>query len=161
MTIPFPPKYLFIGFNFLLLSLLTGCALFSDDKNEPNFAKLTIIADQNLNPAIDGRASPVVIRIYQLSQAAKFNNSNFFALYENDQSLLGNNLQTRTEFEITPNKKYQKKLEIKPNTHFIAILAAYRDLDHAQWKKIKNFNSQENSSLIIHLNQNSVQLDIK
>ena len=158
MIIQYLPKHFLIGFNFLLLSLLPGCALFGDAENETVFANLTVFADKNLNPAVDGRASPIVVRIYQLTQTAKFNNSDFFALYENDQTLLAKDLLSRTELEISPNKKYQNQLEIKPNIRFIAVLAAFRDLDTAQWKDITTFSIDENQSLILTLNKNRASL---
>ena len=160
MIIDYLPKHFFIGLNFLLLSFLSGCASLGDTENEAVFVQLTVIADKNLNPAVDGRASPIVIRIYQLAQAAKFDNSDFFALYENDQVLLAGDLQSRTELEIKPNESYQNQLEIKPNTRFVAVLAAFRDLDNAQWKDMSVFNITENHSLTVNLKENSVGMTV-
>ncbi len=148
-------------FYFFMLTILSGCALFESTEKETKFAQLTVIAAKNLNPAVDGRASPIFIRIYQLSQTAKFDNSDFFALYEKDQSLLAGDLQSRIELEIKPDEKYSKPIELKPNTRFIAVLAAFRDLDNSQWKAMKTFSIDKNQTLTIRLNKNSVIIEEK
>ncbi|WP_305907334.1 type VI secretion system lipoprotein TssJ [Methylomarinum sp. Ch1-1] len=160
MTRKYLSKYLLTGLHLVLLSLLTACSTSGDVEREAIFANLTVIADANLNPAIDGRASPIVTRVYQLAETAKFDNSGFFALYENDQALLGNDLLSRIELEVKPDENYQHRLEIKPNTRFIAVLAAFRDLDNSQWKDMTAFQIDSNRSLTIKLNENSVKLTV-
>jgi len=160
MIIKFFLKYLFIGFVFFTCSLLSGCSLFNDSKNKIIYAKLTIISGKQLNPAINGEPSPLVVRVYQLSQIDKFDNSDFFTLYAADQSALSNDLQSQLEIEVKPNDKIQKQLEVGSNTRFIAILAAFRSLDNAQWKDIKAFDIQKKHSIIIYLNGNTAKLEI-
>ena len=116
------------------LFMLSGCAT-SGDTNNPAI-DLSIIASGQLNPDIENRASPVVLRLYQLSHIDTFNNSDFFALYENDQTLLAQDLKYREELEISPGHSGTKPLEIFPDTRFVAVLAAFRDLDKAQWKSV-------------------------
>ncbi len=153
-------KQFFFIFKLLILMLLSGCATISEPEDKTILATLAVIADPNLNPAVDGRASPIVIRIYQLNQTARFDNSDFFALYENDQAVLADELQVRTELEIKPDEKYRNQLEIKPDTRFIAVLAAFRDLDNSQWKAIANFSPDDNQALTVYVNKNSVEIKI-
>jgi len=123
--------------------MFSGCSL-SRGTNELA-TSLSISASEHLNPDIDNRASPIVLRIYQLTHIDTFNNSDFFALYENDQSLLAKDLKFREELEIKPSESSIKTLNINPDSKYIAVLGAFRDLDNAQWKSflaIDQFNLQ-------------------
>jgi type VI secretion system protein VasD len=101
---------------------------------KPIILSVNLKGGKNLNPDLEGRASPLVVRIYQLENIATFNTSDFFALYENDQSLLAKDIKYRDEFEIKPEQNLDKKFELKEGGHYLAVFAAFRDLDHAQWK---------------------------
>lgn len=151
-------KHLFVILT-ILLTLLGGCASTEEvEEKKPVFARLSINATKNLNPAVDGRASPLVLRVYQLSETTRFDNSDFFALYENDKATLANEMQSRVELEIRPDETYQDQLEMNPNTRFIGVLAAFRDLDNAQWKDMSPFILDENQSITVELNENKVKL---
>lgn len=144
--------------------MLNGCGLFSKDDPSPAAAavstsvQLNLAASNNLNPDIEGRASPLVIRIYQLENIAAFNNSDFFALYENDQALAGEDIKYREEQEIRPGQKISNKHEQQSGAHYIAILAAFRDLDHAQWKSFIEMKPGENEVFNVSLDKSSVSI---
>ncbi|NOT11188.1 MAG: type VI secretion system lipoprotein TssJ [Methylococcaceae bacterium] len=127
--------------HWLAALLLTGCGLGEEAnvpspavKAQPAVITVNLKGGKNLNPDLDGRPSPLVVRIYLLENIAKFNNSDFFALYENDQSLLSSDIKYRDEFEIKPDQALNKQFELKEGGYYLAIIAAFRDLDHAQWK---------------------------
>lgn len=152
----------------LILSLgtifiLSGCGIFGDTPEpepEPITLDLMISASKKLNPDIEKRASPIVIRIYQLTQIDTFNNSDFFALYENDQTLLAKDLKYREELEIQPGQSTTKTLEISANSKYIAVLAAYRDLDKAQWKSFLEIDPLHLQPMNIEVGESAVILEI-
>jgi type VI secretion system protein VasD len=111
---------------------------------KPIIISVELNAGKNLNPDIEGRASPVVVRIYQLQDIATFNNSDFFALYENDQALIGKDIKYREELEIKPDQTLNKQFELQAGSRYLVVFAAFRDLDNAQWKAIAEFKPQEN-----------------
>lgn len=161
MTINKYVKSLYFSLVCGLSILLTACATVVEPEPEPVMVNVSINATKELNPAVDGRASPLVIRLYQLSQKVRFDNSDFFALYENDQATLANELLSRTEFEIKPGDSKQTQLKLKPNTQFIAILGAFRDLDNSQWKDVTPYSVQEEKPLSISIGSTSVALEVK
>ncbi|NOR69502.1 MAG: type VI secretion system lipoprotein TssJ [Methylomarinum sp.] len=138
--------------------ILSGCGIFGGT-SEPITLNLTISASKKLNPDIEKRASPIVIRIYQLTQIDTFNNSDFFALYENDQSILAKDLKYREEIEIKPGQSSIKTLEINSTSKYIAVLAAFRDLDRAQWKSFLEIDPLNLQSLKIELGEFKVIID--
>lgn len=120
---------------------------------------LTTAASKQLNPDLEKRASPIVIRIYLLTHIDTFDNSDFFALYENDKSILEKDLKFREEMEIKPGQSTSKALEVTPDSRYIAVLAAFRDLDNAQWKSFLKINHLNLQSLRIELGESTVNID--
>ncbi len=128
--------------NGVVILLLTSCSFGPEPSvpppppapAKPVIISVNIKSGKNLNPDLEGRSSPLVVRIYQLENIATFNTSDFFALYENDQSLLAKDIKYRDEFEIKPDQNLDKKFELQQGSRYLAIFAAFRDLDHAQWK---------------------------
>lgn len=146
----------------LILSLstifiLSGCGIFGET-TEPITLNLAISASKKLNPDIEKRASPIVIRTYQLTQIDTFSNSDFFALYENDQNILAKDLKYREEIEIKPGQSIIKPLEINSASKYIAVLAAFRDLDKAQWKSFVEIDSLNPKPLQIELGEFKVRI---
>lgn len=147
---------------------LNGCGLFQEEAPPPVVTaapapvpftvELKLAAGNELNPDIEGRASPLVVRIYQLESLAAFNNSDFFALYENDQALVGKDIKYREELEIRPGQKIVNQHERQSGARYIAVLAAFRDLDHAQWKASVEMKPGQNEVFSITLDKASVSI---
>ena len=154
-------KHIFHIVKFILLPgiffILSSCGT-SGGPPEPISINLTISASKNINPDIEKRASPIVVRIYQLTQIDTFNNSDFFALYENDKNILAKDLIFREEFELKPNQSISQSFPIHYNGKHIAVLAAYRDLDKAQWKSLLEINPIKPTSLKINLEEFKVTI---
>lgn len=100
----------------------------------PTVAALTMVASADANPDAGGAAAPVAVRIYQLSSTAAFNQADFFQLYNNDQAVLGADLLGRDEVTITPGGTQQLVKELKPGATAIGVVAAFRDIQHANWR---------------------------
>ncbi|MGH8229388.1 MAG: type VI secretion system lipoprotein TssJ, partial [Steroidobacteraceae bacterium] len=88
------------------------------------------------NPDSQGRASPVVVRIYQLRGDAQFNDADFFALFDKEQATLGASLILRDERTVFPGQRLQLPLAVSPETRFLAVAAAYRDLRASRWRAV-------------------------
>ena len=54
-------------------------------------------ASGDLNPNAEGRASPLVVRIYELKSFSIFKNADFMSLYEKDDQVLGRELVNKEE----------------------------------------------------------------
>jgi len=137
--------------------VLSGCGM-SGGPPEPITVDLTISTSENLNPDIEKRASPIVIRVYQLTQIDTFNNSDFFALYEDDKSILAKDLKLREELEIKPNQSHIRPLDVDSASKYIAVLAAFRDLDKAQWKSFIEIDPLNPPPLKIELEEFKVSI---
>lgn len=126
-------------YSLLFCALITGCSGVSNSVTkimgeDPPKVVIRIEAGSNINPDMMGRASPVVLRIYELKSDDIFNNADFFALYDNDAAILGGDMAARDEMEIPPGEKVGIEKELDMEVRYIGVMAAYRDLDNAVWR---------------------------
>lgn len=103
---------------------------------KPTVVSATLQAGAAVNPDLRKRASPIVIRVYELKSAAAFEAADFVSLFDRDQATLAAEMAGREEFILRPgeSKPWQKTLGAE--TKFIGVLAAFRDIERARWKSI-------------------------
>ena len=97
-------------------------------------APLTIAVSADANPDSSGRPSPVVVRVYQLKTDAAFTGADFFALFNDDQMVLGQELISRDEFTLSPSERKTMDVTLAADTRFVGAIAAFRDIRNAQWR---------------------------
>jgi type VI secretion system protein VasD len=112
------------------LSLVTACS----GSPSPGTVDLTISAADDINPDAAGRASPVVLRIYQLAAGTQFQAADFFQLFEKETPTLGADLVGREEVTVQPGSTRKMAITLKPNAQTIGIAASFRDIDRAAWR---------------------------
>ncbi|WP_460097572.1 type VI secretion system lipoprotein TssJ [Pseudomonas sp. S3_C01] len=113
--------------------LLGGCTTLSPFSTMTKLT-LTLTASDQLNPDLNGRPSPVVVRLFELRHPVAFENSDFFSLYERARETLAPDLISSKELELRPGETVELRLGITGNGRYVGILAAYRDLPHARWR---------------------------
>ena len=124
---------------FFLALLLSGCGSsppLPPEKAEvpPTVVNAKIIVSGQVNPDIDNRASPIVVRIFDLKSLGTFNESDFYGLFDNYESVLGSDLLDSEQFHLNPGVYHAFKHSTSPGTQYIALIAAYRDLNQAAWR---------------------------
>ena len=97
---------------------------------------LTIAASTDANPDATGRASPVVLRVYQLKGDASFRSADFFGLFDDEQKVLGPDLLGREEFVLAPAENRDITATISSDARFVGAVAAFRDIRNAQWRAL-------------------------
>ena len=120
----------------VLLSLLPalGLAHCAPGPKPPAVVTLTMIGSPDQNPSTSGAPSPVAVRIYQLTQTAKFERGDVFALTEHEQQTLGQDEAGSQEFVLSPGETQTKTFEAKTGVQAIGVVVLYRDIDNAQWR---------------------------
>lgn len=125
--------------NYLVLSLCISLLLMAGCIKKKKAEEITaisvdIIATTNLNPDLNSRPSPVVVRVYQLKTPGKFEAADFNSLYHNDTATLGSDLVKRDEYILRPGELQQFKNEPEKDANYLAVVAAFRNIDSAGWK---------------------------
>src|SRR5687767_13746109 len=99
-------------------------------------APMTLTASADANPDASGRPSPVVVRVYQLRTDAAFNGAEFFALFDDDQKVLGAELISRDEFVLDAPDRRTIDVTVSGDTRFVGAVAAFRDIRNSQWRAL-------------------------
>lgn len=120
------------GVAVCLAGPLAGCA---SKAPKPSKVSGSIQANVQLNPSVSNRPSPVLLRVYELKSATVFNSADFMALFQGDQATLAGDLVSREEMMLQPGEQRPYNKTLAPETRFIAVMAAYRNLERATWRQ--------------------------
>jgi type VI secretion system protein VasD len=103
---------------------------------KPVAVKALISASADVNPDSAGRASPIVVRVFQLRGDAEFSGADFFALYDREKETLGASLIVREEYVLQPGEQKQLDLPVSQEARFVGAIAAFRDIQTARWRAL-------------------------
>lgn len=121
--------------------------------------KFVIQADQLVNPNVDGKPSPIVVRIYELKSATNFSQAQFYELFDNDSKRLGPDLIAKREIELTPGGK----VDFERNTPFearnIGVIAGFRIGEDAQWRSIAAIKADRDNRILVRLTARAVNIE--
>lgn len=117
-------------FSSILIVVLGACG----SAPSPTLIELTIVAAPDVNPDPSGRPSPIFVRFYQLGATGAFETADYFQLHDKDAAILGPSLLDRQELPFTPGTSQKLAITAKPGTTALGVVAAYRDIDRAQWR---------------------------
>lgn len=111
-----------------------------------------------VNPDSSGRASPIVVKVFELKSLAAFGSADFFSLFEKDQATLGAELTAREDMQLAPRdtRKFERKAQ--PETRYIGVIAAFRDLEHAKWRGAVAIPPEKVTRVTIRLDARSVSV---
>jgi type VI secretion system protein VasD len=96
--------------------------------------KAAVTAAEDLNPDYKGRPSPVNVIVFQLVSADTFSSADFFALFEPEAAVLGGDMLARTQMLLQPGESREWVAEFNKETLYVGVIAAYRDIENAQWR---------------------------
>ena len=124
----------------------------------PTVVNLVVAAGPAINPNAQGVPSPVLVRVYELTSPSAFERSDFFQLLERDGETLGTALAGREEFTLTPGGTQTLTLDFGPESRFIGVLVAFRDIDNAQWRVISPVSRNATSAVSVVIRGLTVQV---
>jgi type VI secretion system protein VasD len=102
----------------------------------PPKATLIVATRNDVNPDASGRASPVVVRIYQLRTDAAFTGASFSSLFDDERKALGPDLIARDEYELVPGERRTLELAPAADMRFLGALAAFHDVRNSSWHTV-------------------------
>jgi len=146
---------------FIVISMVlvfSGCT--GTQKSRVFVGQITVSPDAN--PDHQGRASPVEVKIYQLKDIKSFQEADFFSLNDDGPKVLGSDLISVEGRELRPGVTYDYSAKVHPDTIYLGVLAAFRNIEKAQWRVTtklpeKNFfDFMRRRSLRIHVTDDSV-----
>jgi type VI secretion system protein VasD len=138
------------------LVLVAGCG-----SGGPPLLGGAIKVDPGSNPDLTGRPSPVVVRVYELKSLAAFNGADFFSLYEKEQETLGADLIGREEYHLRPGETRPYQRQLQPDTKFIGVVAAFRDIETARWRQSAAVPTKRRPTLTVGVEAQAVTVVIQ
>jgi len=155
-------KPAFVPVRFFLFSILTvflfACAS-APPPPKPHKLNIDISATSDVNPDIDGRPSPVILHVLELSATDEFDKDDFFTLTASDPSTLGAGILDKTELILTPGSSKSMVLELKPETTSIGFVAGYRDIDNARWRVSQAVSKEEISQMKVVIGNKQISIN--
>jgi type VI secretion system protein VasD len=144
---------------FLAVALALVACKSAPPPPKPTLANVTIEVQPDVNPDIHGRPSPVVLRLYELKALASFRDADALSLLDKDQQILGGDMVAREEFHLEPGEKarhFQRK--VQADTRYLSVFAAYRDIEHSQWRASMSVIPAQTFPAIIRVEANKVSI---
>ncbi|GAB6263679.1 type VI secretion system lipoprotein TssJ [Photobacterium sp. R1] len=143
----------------MLLSLMvSGCSLWSEDLTAPQLV-VNIRAASNINPNVDGKPSPVELRLYQLTDSQAFNQADFLQIYNDEQGVLkAELLLTRQLSSVLQGESRQEVLPLAAETKYIGVIAGFADYREAKNKVI--YKPLVVSSAAINIDIDGINLSV-
>jgi type VI secretion system protein VasD len=133
--------------------VLAGC---SSPPPPPTKVDLTLSASSDVNPTAGGQAAPVVVRVYQLASASGFEGAEFFALFNQDQSVLKTDLVKKDEFLLSPGQNKTTTLMPTDQVTTLGIFAAYRDFQHTKWRATVPIPAHKTTAVTVTIGHDGV-----
>ncbi|MDA7086912.1 type VI secretion system lipoprotein TssJ [Pseudomonas sp. SA3-5] len=136
----------------LLAALLAlgGCSALSPNSSMTKL-DLTLNGSDELNPDLNGRPSPIVLRLIELKHPVAFETADFFSLYQRPKEALAPDMVTLEELELRPGEQRELKLFVQPGSRYIGVLAAYRDLPESNWRVVIPLQEQGRTTSVLNL----------
>ncbi|MEM5429626.1 type VI secretion system lipoprotein TssJ [Cupriavidus oxalaticus] len=121
----------------LAAALLCACSAAQPDASREQI-KLVLAVDArpSVNPDELGRASPVLVRIYELKTEAAFTSADYFSLDQSDNTVLTQDLLVRDAFVLRPGESRSIERKLNRQTTALGFLVGYRDLGKATWRTV-------------------------
>jgi type VI secretion system protein VasD len=123
------------AFSYLLaiaiMVLLSACA--GAPPARENLG-IQISATADVNPDMQGRPSPIILYIMELSSTEQFSTLDYMSLTQPSGTALGSNMLSKNQMVLQPGESKPLPLELNPLTTAIGFVAGYRDIDNAVWR---------------------------
>lgn len=139
------------------LAVLSGCSALSPNSDLTKL-DLSLQGSDRLNPDLNGRPSPIVIRLLELKHPVAFENTDFFSLYQRPKEALSPDLVIQEERELRPGEQRDLKLFVQDGSRYVGVLAAYRDLPEASWRYVIAVPPQERTRIALSLDERGIAL---
>jgi len=138
-----------------LCLVMAGCG------TKPTLLRADLQAAADVNPDGNGRASPIVVRLYELKTPSGFDSADFFSLWDKDAATLGPDMAARDEYLMKPGE--QRKIERSPQSGvtFIGVVAAFRDIERARWRATVPVPANQTTDVVIKLEPRSIAMTAK
>jgi len=138
------------------LAVLSGCSALTPNSDLTKL-DLSLQGSDRLNPDLNGRPSPVVIRLLELKHPVAFENADFFSLYQRPKEALSPDMVIQEELELRPGEQRDLKLFVQDGSRYVGVLAAYRDLPESSWRFVIPLQDKAQNRIELMLDEHGIK----
>lgn len=138
------------------LTLVGGCSALSPNSSLTKL-DLTLHGSDRLNPDLNDRPSPIVVRLLELKHPVAFENADFFSLYQRPKEVLAPDLVIQEELELRPGEQRDLKVYVQDGSRYVGVLAAYRDLPESDWRFVIPIRQRAQNRIELRLDERGIQ----
>ncbi len=128
------PRRVIASIALLATLFVAACVTPPEPPPPPTVVVLTLTADAGVNPAPNGRPSPLRVSVFQLAGTGSFESADYFALADQPAATLTADLRGSDEVILSPGASETLTRELPDGVTALGIVAHYRDLDRAVWR---------------------------
>lgn len=142
----------------LLVISLPGCGFLKSKVVDPQL-RLNIQAATNINPNINGKPSPLELRIYQLSDNQAFTQADFVQIFNDQQGVLKADLLVARQLRsIYPGENREIVLPLAAEAKYIGLIAGFANYREAKDKVIYTLTGDRNTPVNINIDDVNLTL---
>ncbi|WP_175754551.1 type VI secretion system lipoprotein TssJ [Burkholderia ambifaria] len=112
--------------------LLPGCGATERAAAVPY--AITVDVAPDVNPDLNRKPSPIVLKVFQLRAASAFDGADFFSLQDKPENLLGADLLGTDRVILRPGESRTLHYRGNVEAGAIGVVAEYRMLDRNRWR---------------------------
>jgi len=149
--------------SILSISLfISACSNVASVLNLDADLELNVVAKDDINPDDSDRASPLVIRLYELKDNKKFEGMEFYDIYLNDKKILGKNLIDKHALKhFVPDTKRKKQFVLNKKTKYVALFAEFSKYKDSEFRAVVKIDPHFDRKIDVVLTGTSLQIDYK
>jgi type VI secretion system protein VasD len=121
------------------------------DKPKPTLLEAILVSSASINPDLNGRPSPVLVRVFVLKNSASFESADMIALFEHERDALAADLIDKEEIVVKPDETRALERTLAPEATALGFAVEYRDVDHAAWRLTVPLHPGERNRLVARL----------
>ena len=118
--------------------------------------------DADINPDELGKASPLFIRMYELSESKMMKRADFIEIYERDKEIIGSDLVAVHKLKrLIPGESRTEHFVLDKKTNYVALYAEFLEFKEAKYKLILPVvaNNVFRNSVVIKISGNELIFD--
>lgn len=124
--------------------LLAACGAPEEPETVVN---LRVTAGTSINPDVDGRPSPAVMRIFVLTTEDAFRTATYFELRDESEEILGDTLLAEADMLLNPGTSREQRIIVPNDARTMAVVVDYQDIENAVWRGHISIRTGEENNL--------------
>ena len=141
-------------FFLFFLVFLSSCSLIPGRDSEEMNVK--IFVSQKVNPDINIIPSIIPIKIFSVFSKDQFDSKDSIALFSGKKEALQAG-RLVAEFELEPGAEKEISFD-KTKDQWLVIIAGFRKIDRAEWKKYVDLSHENIKSIYYYLDQDTIHI---